>query len=61
MISVAFFPEVNLVIDSITSLFSSSFSSAGTLHLPSSFNWIPDEFRGAREASCEMGGSFQLC
>ena len=35
----------------MTCLFSSSFSSAGTLHLPSSLRLIPDEFRTEKHAS----------
>ena len=39
------------VIVFITNFFSSSFSSAGTLHLPSSFSLIPDDFRIDRHVS----------
>ena len=37
--------------ESITNFFSSSLNSAGTLHLPSSFNSIPDEFRTDKHVS----------
>ena len=49
--SVVFFSDANFVIDLITCLFSSSFSSDGTLHLPSSLRLTPDDFSSEKHAS----------